>query len=309
MTNGDGGPQAALVSVVLPTYNRAGTIVRAVRSVLNQTYANLELIVVDDGSTDATDKLLESIDDPRLKYVRMPKNGGQSAARNEGMRLATGDYIAFQDSDDEWLLEKLEKQVAAARDAAEDSVAVFHMRIVYGRDEARVYGIGRACCVPNAADADLAMDFRKTTHSRNLISPQTLLMSRACFEQVGYFDTSIKTSPDWEYSIRLAYETKVVFIREPLVMAYIQDDSISRMGRKAARSQLRIVLKLRRKPDVAKEVLAYHLGRIGMTISRFNKPRLAHKLLCRAVTLAPGDTKNWARLLANGTRALLPAKR
>ena len=96
-----------LVSVIIPTYNRRNTILASVNSVLNQTFKNIELIVVDDCSTDDTISILEQINDKRLKIIRHSKNKGQNAARNTGIKASTGEYIAHHDSDDIWRLNKL----------------------------------------------------------------------------------------------------------------------------------------------------------------------------------------------------------
>jgi glycosyltransferase involved in cell wall biosynthesis len=99
------------VSVVIPTYNRASLLGRAIKSVLEQTYQDFEIIVVDDASTDNTEEVVRNLRDRRIRYLRHEKNRGGSAARNTGIRAAWGQYIAFQDSDDEWLPEKLKKQM------------------------------------------------------------------------------------------------------------------------------------------------------------------------------------------------------
>lgn len=99
------------VSIVLPTYNRAGKVGKAVESVLAQTYPYFELIVVDDGFTDDTEQIIRSYHDDRIVYYKMQQNGGQSKARNCGMQMAQYDYIAFEDSDDLWRARKLEKQM------------------------------------------------------------------------------------------------------------------------------------------------------------------------------------------------------
>ena len=99
-----------LISVIIPTYNRENKIIDAVRSVLEQTYINIEVIVIDDGSTDDTYLMLDKIEDKRLKYVYQ-ENSGACVARNRGIKEAKGKYIAFHDSDDIWHKDKLEKQI------------------------------------------------------------------------------------------------------------------------------------------------------------------------------------------------------
>jgi glycosyltransferase involved in cell wall biosynthesis len=92
----------SFVSVVLPTFNRAGTLLRSIRSVLMQQHNNLELIIVDDGSTDRTPELVKNIDDPRIRYIRLDRNPGHASARNTGIMASGAELIAFQDSDDLW---------------------------------------------------------------------------------------------------------------------------------------------------------------------------------------------------------------
>ena len=100
-----------LITVIIPTYNRAHLIKDAAYSVLNQSYKNIELIIIDDCSTDDTAEVVKSINDPRLNYHRLEKNSGACIARNKGIELARGDYISFNDSDDKWLENKLEEQL------------------------------------------------------------------------------------------------------------------------------------------------------------------------------------------------------
>ena len=108
-----------IVSVVIPTFNRAHLIMRALQSVLTQTFTAWETIVVDDGSTDDTETVVLSLGDSRIRYCRQPENRGPAAARNRGMREAKGEFIAFLDSDDEWFPDKLELQVARFRELPE----------------------------------------------------------------------------------------------------------------------------------------------------------------------------------------------
>ena len=115
-----------MVSVIIPTYNRAHVLPRAIESVLKQTYTELELIVVDDASTDDTAAVMTAITDPRVRYVRK-EHGGAAAARNRGIAEAKGEFIAFQDSDDVWHSDKLEKQLAYLQAERADAVfCAFH---------------------------------------------------------------------------------------------------------------------------------------------------------------------------------------
>jgi len=102
-----------IVSIILPTRNRCHLIRGAVESVLNQTFSDIEVIIVDDGSTDKTAQVVTNLNDRRIRYERLNESRGAPVARNIGISLAKGEYIAFQDSDDEWLPQKLEKQMQA----------------------------------------------------------------------------------------------------------------------------------------------------------------------------------------------------
>ena len=123
---GDAATHDPAVSIILPTYNRAYCLRRSIDSVLRQTFGDFELIVIDDGSKDDTKALVEGYDDPRLRYVHNHDNQGQTKRLNQGISLARAPLIAFQDSDDEWLPEKLEKQVTALR-AAPPNVGVVYV--------------------------------------------------------------------------------------------------------------------------------------------------------------------------------------
>lgn len=113
------------VSVVIPTYNRADIITRAVDSVLAQTVDDIEVLIIDDGSTDGTRALIEDIDDSRVRYLAHDTNRGVSAARNTGVEAGRGEYVAFLDSDDEWLPRKLERQLSALDGREEGWIGVY----------------------------------------------------------------------------------------------------------------------------------------------------------------------------------------
>ena len=127
----DRSEDAPTVSVIIPTYNRAHLLPRALESVLAQTFEDLEVLVVDDGSTDGTEAVVTGYDD-RVRYLRQPQNAGVSAARNRGLREARGEFVAFLDSDDEWFPEKLARQVERFRELP-DRVGLLYCGVQFGR--------------------------------------------------------------------------------------------------------------------------------------------------------------------------------
>jgi glycosyltransferase involved in cell wall biosynthesis len=271
--------------------------------VLLQSYENLEVIVVDDASTDNTAEVVAGIKDPRVRYIQLERNGGASRARNVGIKAAKGEYIAFQDSDDEFLADKIQKQVDAARSVS-GPVTVFHIKIIYGVDKDYNYGPHEISLVPILPDNMSQRDFQRTILTRNVISPQTLLFSREALLAAGEFDECLVNSVDWDLAIRLIYNSHVIFLPEPLVMTYTQPNSISRLRKRAARSQLRICMKMRRHYDVEPAVLGDHLGRLGMVLSKFGMPRRGRRLLREAVALNPRHLKNWGRLASTEALAV-----
>ena len=171
---------APAISVVLPTYNRAHTLARAMHSALQQSFRDLELIVVDDGSSDSTEALVASLSDARIRYVRRA-NGGVAAARNTGVAHARGEMIAFLDSDDEWLLNKLEKQVAALRAAGPDVGLALCGLLRY--DTRQVFYLpGRSRIGARAADIHAEI------LRNNYALTSSWCVRREHFEQVGPFD-------------------------------------------------------------------------------------------------------------------------
>jgi glycosyltransferase involved in cell wall biosynthesis len=207
------------VSVILPTYNRAATLRRACESVLSQMPPVLELIVVDDGSTDDTADVLSTLvrTDARLRYVRQD-NQGACAARNLGIELARGKLIAFQDSDDEWLPGKLKSQLEA-RGGKPALVFTSHTVIFLdGHQEIRP---------SNGVPVD-RNDLVSRLISQNFISTQTVLLDRSLLGE-SRFDPQLRRLQDWDLwlSIIERLDFKIIFVDDPLVKLFRQDDSLS----------------------------------------------------------------------------------
>lgn len=209
-----------LVSVVLPTFNRSHLIARAIKSVLNQTYRNLELIIVDDGSTDATQATVSDISDDRLRYIRLEHNVGANAARNIGISNAVGEYIAFQDSDDEWRPQKLLVQISAINDSGSQ---------VAFSSELRVSSNG-SIKVPKSArplPPSIKHDYRIEILRGNFVGLPTLIVDKSLILKINGFNESLVRLQEWELCIRLSKYAEFIFTEEILVDHYIGDDSIT----------------------------------------------------------------------------------
>ena len=279
--------------MIIPTFNRAHSIGRAVRSVLAQTYQNIELIVVDDASTDDTAEKMAQIDDPRLMYLPQTENRGAAGARNVGLETAKGSLIAFQDSDDEWLLGKLEMQVSTLERLGEEYGATFGGKLLYGRDVTGKVGEHLACHVPHPNQIDLSGNITAKLAERNFISPQTMLIRRSVIDQIGGFDERLPCNNDWEFMLRMSTVTKVHYSGGPVVAAFISPDSISQRDSYKVRSLIIITKKLRDILSVHQKVYAGRLFRIGRHLQRLKKFRFANRFIRKAIGIYPWSLKFW----------------
>ena len=207
-----------LISVVLPTYNRASTLLRAVNSVLNQTYPNLELIIVDDASNDETSNLIKNISDQRLKYIKHPEQRGAGTARNSGIEIAQGEYIAFQDSDDEWLPTKLEEQLKLFN-TNKNIGAVFSTYLKVSERNKEL--------VPAKLSAEMWGDIHRNILFSSWIGTPTLMVKSDLIKSIAGFDQGLEALEDWELVIRLAKLCRFGCINKPLVTAYLSEGSIT----------------------------------------------------------------------------------
>ena len=209
------------VSVVLPTYDRERLLGRAGSSVLAQTYCDFELIVVDDGSTDGTRAVMRSMSDPRLRYLRLERNRGAAAARNAGIAVARGEYVAFQDSDDEWLPAKLELHMRAFETASPE------VGVVYS-DMHRVFADGTVRYRPSPTVlCGVLIDAMRGFYQVCGLGIQAAVIRRECFARVGGFDEAFAALEDLELFVRLAKRYR--FERLPIALVrYYETDGISK---------------------------------------------------------------------------------
>ncbi|MBA3884873.1 MAG: glycosyltransferase family 2 protein [Acidobacteria bacterium] len=203
--------QRPAVSVIVPTFNRADVLSRAIDSVLGQSFSDFELLVVDDGSTDGTASVVARYQDRRVRYLPQPRNAGVSAARNRGLREARADLVAFLDSDDEWLPEKLAQQVELFERLP---------------DEVGLVYTGVECILP---DGRRRMDMPKERGDvyrqmlgRNVVhgGGSNVMMRRNVVATAGFFDEGLRAIEDYEYWLRVARFFKIDYVAAPLIRYY-----------------------------------------------------------------------------------------
>lgn len=211
------------VSIILPTYNRAHSIRRSIESILRQTYSHWELMVIDDGSTDHTEEIVTEIatSDSRVFYYKQACNRGVAAARNEGIRQARYEYIAFQDSDDVWKEDKLERQMQVFEDQPQ-------VGMVYCAFEGEKQDGTRICFPDNSMRTEnLQGNMYRLLLQRNVIDAPTSVIHKGCLERVGGFDEALTCLEDWELFLRISKEYEIGCVTEPLLISNIHNSGVS----------------------------------------------------------------------------------
>lgn len=200
------------VSVVIPTYKRRLEVIsRAINSVLNQTYKNLEIFVIDDSPADfigskEIKEFLFSLRDKRIKYIRHSDNMGANVARNTGIKAATGEFIAFLDDDDEWLPDKIEKQLKQFNDIRTGMVYCPYYVIKAGRKRVRKTSLYKG-------------NIYKKLLARNFIgSTSCIVIKKECILDVGMFDENLPASQDYDLYLRVARKYHINFVDSPLML-------------------------------------------------------------------------------------------
>ena len=230
------------VSVIVPTYNRAHMLKEAIDSVLAQTYQAFELIVVDDGSTDDTRRLLSSYGSHRINIVYQ-KNAGVSAARNRGIRSASGELIALLDSDDYWLPEKLAKQVDFFKSAPQ--AVICQTEEIWIRNGIRVN--------PKQRHRKISGMIFKESLLLCLISPSSVMIRKSLLDEVGLFDENLKACEDYDLWLRITWKYPAHLIPVPLVVKRGgHSDQLSRMP-ELDKYRIRSIMQILQKGELSPE--------------------------------------------------------
>jgi len=281
-----------LVSVVIPTYNRADKIKDSIDSVLNQTYENLEVIVVDDGSTDNTEEVINSYDDTRLRYIRFDENKGANVARNTGIKKAKGEFIALQDSDDIWDPEKIEKQFEAYQNTPDDYKVIYSVVCGHLTNGGKIH-------VPEKWARPREGNIHHTLRKGSFVPMVSIFTKKSCIENVGYFDEDLPRSQDYELTFRLSKHYKFKLVDEVLVNAY-HDESSKTENIEALSEAIEMFLEKHREDfEGHEQILSEHYFRLASVLFSINEDDKAKKYIRKAWLLRPFRLLTFIRLFAS----------
>ena len=232
-----------LVSVVITVYNRSAYLPTAVKSVLNQTYKNFELIIVDDCSDDETYfSIMPFLKDSRLTYYFLKKNHGVSYARNFGIKKSKGELIAFLDSDDYWLPQKLEKQI---KFLIERKLSICQTEEIWIRRGKFVN--------PKKKHKKIDGDIFEKSLELCIVSPSAVLIKKEVFDKIGYFDEHMPACEDYDLWLRISLHYKVGLLSEKLIVKRNgHDDQLSKI-KGLDRFRIYSLLKLLKNENLTKE--------------------------------------------------------
>ncbi|MHC4950844.1 MAG: glycosyltransferase [Planctomycetota bacterium] len=284
-----------VVSVIIPTYNRRNLLSEAIESVLSQTLADFEVIVIDDGSTDGTDEAVKAIDDPRIRYY-YKDNGGVSSARNAGLDKATGQYIAFLDSDDLYKPEYLKTMVSALENNPDYGVA-YTAAINHfpdgGVEEYRM----EACC---------SGWITKEMFDYFFLFCQTSVIRRKVLKNI-FFDEQLDISEDVDFLLRLSCQSQFLYVPEPRLIRRVQSDSLSQENGTArkAEDKIRVLERFYQEMGgsqwfsrrVALRRFSRQYSKMGRMYHKQGARKAAVKMLRRAIRLDPFRFRNYQDLL------------
>lgn len=255
------------VTVIIPTYNRAHMIPRAVESARAQTYKDLDIIVVDDGSTDETPQVMEALVSDKVRYLRLELNAGAQAARNAGVRAAAGGLIAFLDSDDEWDPRKIELQVAKIKTSPPDVGLIYCGIRRIDKDGRRVHDH-----VPRHRGRIF-----EALLQHNVIGGMSVALTRAdVLREVGLFDERLRARQDLDMWLRIARRYEIDYVPEKLVIYHVHRGRTSENKSSRLQGTLALLGKLHDDLKTRPKVRATHyyaLARLYGQIGEVHKER------------------------------------
>ena len=205
------------LSIIIPTYNRAALVLRAIRSILNQDYDNYEVIVIDDCSSDGTIEELENLNEQRIKIIKSDKNKGSQVSRNTGIQASQGEVICFLDSDDELSDYSLSKRIKYFLNDHNCQVLISGYYVSQTKRNGKI-NIIKKITLNEYKNGNVLVN---VIQSLSLAPTSALMVRESCFDRIGLFDPSFVASQDDDIMIRLALEYNMTFIHEPLINLHL----------------------------------------------------------------------------------------
>lgn len=276
-----------MLSVIIPTYNRPGLVGKAIKSVLAQTFSDLEVIVIDGSDNDDTAKKVSSLSDERIKYFKV-ENQSAAHSRNIGMKIAQGEFVAFNDDDDEWHPNKAEKQL---QHLAVNKSA----KIVYSSFTKKIRGFIRT--TPDKTTLKTSGNIYNDLLLSNFVGLPTMILHRSCCQKV-LFNEKLRCIEDWDWTIRLAKQYAFEFIEEPLVTVNDTPKSVNKSAYSVkADAYKKIYDKYQNELEKTPHIEAKHLLSIGNNLCLSGNVREGREYLLKSFKISTKKPLTLASLL------------
>lgn len=267
------------ISVIITTCNRREKLRRAINSVLTQTFTPIEIIVVDNASTDKTFEMIKDIQADRLQYIRHQQNLGGPAARNSGIRAARAKFIAFLDDDDQWMPTKLEKQYQKMNEGPSSIGLVYAGAEVFDEVRQKVTQVNKP-------------QYKGNVHERLLLgtilsSVSSVLVRKECFDRVGLFDESLTSCQDWDMWLRISVSFEFDFVEDILTRINMHGFQISANYAALIPGRTRMIEKHAEEFKGHPGIYVVHLKRVGKLHCINGTWKLAWPWFKKAVAIRP----------------------
>lgn len=277
-----------LISVIIPVFNRAKTIGRAIESCFSQGYHDIEVLVINDHSSDNTDETTKSFDDKRIRYFSHAENRGPAAARNTGIRNAKGRFIAFLDSDDEWLPCKISRQLEVF--VAEPKIGLVFVN-GYNEAEKRDFIQDKASGIVYNPERDAFFPL-----SVLICPPSAWMIPKEIIFNVGYFDERMYNWDDGDYLARVAYKYSIYFLNQNLVIWHKSFEHVNKMSVNLIKGKELFLENNFNFMKTDKEYLFKFYRSLGKDLLLFNKKK-ARAYLFEAFKLNPIDSSTISKII------------
>lgn len=277
-----------LISVIIPTRDRPEHLLRAVESVLAQTWKSIEVIVVDDGSVDDIGTILQNSFSNKIIYIKHRDSLGACAARNTGLRTARGEYIAFLDDDDRWLPNKLAIQISLFLLDGSERLAMVSCGFMY-----ELNGVVVEQNIPTPEGSC----FERFLSGNWLGSTSLPLIRKSCLDLVGNFDPALVSCQDWDLWLRLCQVYDVDIVKEPLVVRGVHSGQMSTDLKKRTEGRRLFLSKHFEKLKNYPNALVAHQRRLGTFELLLGEKKKAKEYYCNALRTNIWDWRSWAGLI------------